>query len=300
MNKLARAFVALAVSASTVVVPHALAQRTAPPPSDAKLMHDVEAVLQNEKAFRGLTIVPKTSRGIVTLTGTVSSEGDKVLAGLEVGNVNGVKTVINNLDVKASASTDGHLPALANPSGAQTQQLSTEVRTYPAAAAPGVPVERTITIPANTSIQVRITDPLTSKTAKANDHFHGTVAAVVFADGALAIPVGTPVLGRVVSAKPAGHFIAEAKMSLEITTLRLPQLDGKSRDVPVVTEYLTNNGQAHGSNVAPSGQIEVKPQTVLRFQTQAALITSVWIKNGTQVQLPAAQDPVLDSRPSSN
>ncbi len=50
-------------------------------------MHDVEAVLQNEKAFRGLTIVPKTSRGIVTLTGTVSSEGDKVLAGLEVGNV---------------------------------------------------------------------------------------------------------------------------------------------------------------------------------------------------------------------
>jgi hypothetical protein len=98
-----------------------------------------------------------------------------------------------------------------------------------------VPVERTITIPANTSIQVRITDPLTSKTAKANDHFHGTVAAVVFADGALAIPVGTPVLGRVVSAKPAGHFIAEAKMALEITTLRLPQLDGKSRDVPVVT-----------------------------------------------------------------
>jgi hypothetical protein len=301
VNKLSRVFVALAVSASTIVVPHALAQRTTPPPSDAKLMHDVEAVLQNEKAFRGLSIVPKTSRGIVTLTGSVSSEGDKVLAGLEVGNVDGVKTVINNLEVKASASTEGHLPALANPSGAQTQQLSTEARTYPTpAAAPGAPLERTITIPANTSIQVRISDPLTSKTAKANDHFHGTVATVVFADGALAIPVGTPVVGRVVSAKPAGHFIAEANMSLEITTLRLPLLDGKSRDVPVVTEYLTNNGQAHGSNVAPSGQIEVKPQTVLRFQTQAALTTSVWIKNGTQLQLPAAQDPILDSRPSSN
>jgi BON domain len=300
MNKLSLASVALAVIASGIIVPHALAQRTTPPPSDAKLVHDVEAVLQNEKAFRGLTIVPKTSRGIVTLTGTVSSEGDKVLAGLEVGNVDGVKTVINNLDVKASTSTEGHPPALA-PNGAQTQQLATEARTYPAAAAPpGVAVERTITIPANTSIQVRITDSLTSKTAKANDHCHGTVAAVVFADGALAIPVGTPVLGRVVSAKRAGHFIAEAKMALEITTLRLPLLDGRSRDVPVVTAYLTNNGQPHGSNVAPSGQIEVKPQTVLRFQTQAALITSVWIKNGTQLQLPAAQDPVLDSRPSCN
>src|ERR1035441_703603 len=159
MNKLSLASVVLAITASAIVVPHALAQRTTPPPSDAKLMHDVEAVLQNEKAFRGLTIVPKTSRGIVTLTGTVSSEGDKVLAGLEVGNVDGVTTVINNLDVKGSASTEGHLPALANPSGTQTQQLSTEVRSYPAtAAATGVPVERTITIPANTSIQVRITD----------------------------------------------------------------------------------------------------------------------------------------------
>ena len=88
-------------------------------------------------------------------------------------------------------------------------------------------------------------------------------------------------------------------MALEITTLRLPQLDGKSSDVPVVTEYLTNNGQPHGSNVASSGQIEVKPQTVLRFQTQAALTTTVWMKNGTQIQFPAAQDP-LDSRPSSN
>lgn len=68
----------------------------------------------------------------------------------------------------------------------------------------------------------------------------------------------------------------------------------------MVTEYLTNNGQPHGSNVAPSGQIEVKPQTVLRFQTQNPLITTVWTKNGTQVQLPAAQDSMLDSRPSSN
>ena len=79
MNKLSLASVALAVTASPFFLPHALAQRTTPPPSDAKLMHDVEAVLQNEKAFRGLTIVPKTSRGIVTLTGTVSSEGERYL-----------------------------------------------------------------------------------------------------------------------------------------------------------------------------------------------------------------------------
>ena len=157
MNKLCCVFVALAVAASTSTVPHTLAQRSTPARSDSKVMHDVEAVLQNEKAFRGLTTVPKTSRGIVTLSGTASSEGDKVLAGLEVGNVDGVKTVINNVEIKASASTEGHLPALANPNGAQTQYLSTKASKHPVAAvAPGAPVERTITIPGNTSIQVRI------------------------------------------------------------------------------------------------------------------------------------------------
>jgi hypothetical protein len=96
----------------------------------------------------------------------VTSEGDKVLAGIEVGNVNDVKTVINDLEVKGSGPTEGHLPALSNPNGAQTQQLSPEARTYPTpTVVPGVPVGRTITIPANTSIQVRITDPLTTSTA---------------------------------------------------------------------------------------------------------------------------------------
>ena len=57
-------------------------------------------MLETEKAFRGQLIVPSVSRGIVTLTGTVSSEGDKVLASTEVGRVDGVKTVLNNLDVR--------------------------------------------------------------------------------------------------------------------------------------------------------------------------------------------------------
>lgn len=298
MNKTLLTCVSLAIAATALILPSAIAQRTTPP-SDAKLMHDVQAVLQNEKAFRGLTIIPEVSHGMVTLTGTVSSEGDKVLAGLEIGNVDGVRTVINDLDVKASAAAQGHLPALSNPNGTQTQQLTTEARTYPTAA-PVLPVEKTITIPANTYIQVRISDPLTTKTSKANDQFHATVAAVVFAGGALAIPVGTPVLGRVVSAKPAGHFIGGAQMSLEITTIRLPHPDGKGRDVSVVTEYLSNNGKGRGGNLPASGQIELKPETVLSFETQAPLITTVWLKNGTQIQLPAAQGPALENRPNSN
>jgi hypothetical protein len=34
-------------------------------PTDAKILHGVDAALENERAFRGLLIVPKVSVGIV-------------------------------------------------------------------------------------------------------------------------------------------------------------------------------------------------------------------------------------------
>ena len=61
-----------------------------PAPTDAKILHDSSAALETEKAFRGLLIIPSVSHGVVTLTGTVSSEGDKVLASVEVSRVEGV------------------------------------------------------------------------------------------------------------------------------------------------------------------------------------------------------------------
>jgi osmotically-inducible protein OsmY len=55
-----------------------------PAPTDAKILHDASAVLETEKSFRGLLIVPSVFHGVVTLTGTVSSEGDKVLDSVEI------------------------------------------------------------------------------------------------------------------------------------------------------------------------------------------------------------------------
>ena len=89
-------------------------------------------------------------------------------------------------------------------------------------------------------------------------------------------------------------------MSLELTTIRLPHLDGKGRDVSVMTEYLSNNGKERGSNLPANGQIELKPEILLRFNTQAPLLTTVRVKNGTQIQLPAPQGPAFEARPSSN
>jgi hypothetical protein len=52
----------------------AMAQQTA---TDAKVLHNVDAVLESEKAFRGLLTVTKVSHGTVTLTGKSQARGTK-------------------------------------------------------------------------------------------------------------------------------------------------------------------------------------------------------------------------------
>jgi hypothetical protein len=308
-------------------------------PTDTKILHDASAVLETEKAFRGLLIVPSVSHGVVTLTGTVSSEGDKVLASVEVGLVNGVKTVLNNIEVRSGgtpASTQA--PALTNPDGAQVQALTRQKVAPQATAAISA---TTLTIPAGSLLQIRLVEPITTKNAKAGDQFHGTLAAAVSSDGMITIPAGTSLLWRVVSAKPPGHFVSAAELSLELTSLRLPEPDGKGEDVGIITEYLSSNGKGRGENTAlktgggaaagaivgalagggpgaaigaaaggglglgsnavtSGSQIELHPETLLRFRTAAPITTTVYKKNGIQIQLPASPGPALLPRETQN
>jgi hypothetical protein len=304
-----------------------------PAPTDAKILHDASAILETEKAFRGLLIVPSVSHGVVTLTGTVSSEGDKVLASIEVGRVDGVRTVLNNLDVRnGGAPKTAQLPALTNPDGAQGQALTRE------GAAPVTVTQAistsTITIPVGSLLQIRLVESISTKTAKPGDQFHGTLAAAVSTCSTVAIPAGTSVLGRVVSAKSAGHFVSAAELSLELMSVRLPGPDGRGEDVGIITDYLSSEGKGRGTNtvaktgggaavgaiigalagggtgaavgasaggglgigsnaVTVGGQIELHPEALLRFRTAAPITTTVYEKNGAQIQLPASSGPAL-------
>jgi hypothetical protein len=95
-------------------------------PTDTKILHEVDAAVGNERAFRGLLIAAKVSREIVTLTGTLLSEGDNVLVLIEVVQIAGAVTVLKNLEVHAAgmpaASTSE--PTLTNPNGAQVRSLT--------------------------------------------------------------------------------------------------------------------------------------------------------------------------------
>jgi hypothetical protein len=160
------------------------------------------------------------------------------------------------------------------------------------------------------------------------------MAAAFSTNDVVALPACSSVLARVVSAKAAGHFISAAELSLEVMSVRLPEPNGRGEDVGIMTEYLSSDGKGRATNTMAKaggggsrrcncwtscrrgnsrwrrpwlrkqrcyyrGQIELHPETLLRFRTAAPLTTTVYKKNGVQIQLPASSGPALLPRAAS-
>jgi hypothetical protein len=74
--------------------------------NDAQVASDVQAKLNADQAVHNKQIAVLASNGVVTLSGTVGSDFERSTVAGDAANVNGVRTVVNNLTVQtADAST---------------------------------------------------------------------------------------------------------------------------------------------------------------------------------------------------
>ncbi len=288
------------------------------PPTDQVLTVKVQNALNADHVFDGMSVVPTVSHGVVTLSGAVTSDAAKVLASNEAGSVTGIKTVLNNLTV-------------------QTVQAPVVATAPPVTRAPAPRETRAVVLAGSTVLSVRTIDSLTSKTAKVNDEFHGTVAADVIQDGFTVIPMGTAVLGRVVEAKEAAHFAGSAALTVELVSLQLNTLNG-TQNLAVVTDPLSNKAKGRGTNTAEKtaggagigaligglaggglgagvgalaggglgagangvtrGQdVTVPAETLLRFSLSASVSVPITVRDGKQIMLPPSSGPALRVRP---
>ena len=250
-------------------------------PTDQQLTSNVQAKLQSESALAGQNIQVAASNGVVTLTGSANDAASRALAGNDAGAVPGVKTVVNNLEVQPATAAAAAPPPAAEPEPAPAPQprhrhdarprpdhpadtsgpdMSQTAYNTPAPApapansatsapppppAPPVPIQRTITLAAGTVVPVRITEALDSEHAQPDQAFHGTLAADLMRNGTVAIPQGTPVLGRVVDAKSAAHFKGSSLLSIELTRIDLP-----GNKMSVFTDAFSKEGAGRGKNTA--------------------------------------------------
>ena len=93
-----------------------------------------------------------------------------------------------------------------------------------------------VTVPEATEMQVRLDTPLSSRTARAEDRFEGTVMVPVYVDNRMVVAAGARVRGTVVSAMPADRPARGGKLDLAFNTLELEdntRVDVRSRVVSI-------------------------------------------------------------------
>ncbi|MGA8938649.1 MAG: hypothetical protein WB439_05730, partial [Acidobacteriaceae bacterium] len=78
-----------------------------------------------------------------------------------------------------------------------------------------------IRVPAGTELAIRIDQRISARYGHAGERFNGNVVDPVVSNGAVLIPRGTPVSGRVVEAHRGGHFRGRSILELRLTAMTL-------------------------------------------------------------------------------
>lgn len=83
--------------------PQAVSQtQTQAPGNDSQVQTQVQSRIQGDAALAGVPIQTQVTNGVVTLSGTAPDEAARELAANDAAQVNGVRTVVNNLVVQSS------------------------------------------------------------------------------------------------------------------------------------------------------------------------------------------------------
>ncbi len=236
--------------------------------ADAQVAGDVQSKISADPALAQRQISINANKGVVTLSGSVNSDAERSAASNDAAQVDGVKQVLNNLQVSTAAvapmpdmtqpaQNEAPAPA-ARPSRAprhsarRSSNASDNVTTHDYSqsassnsynAAPPAPVK--LTVPAGTVFQVRTIEGLSSERSMPNDIFHGTLNSEVMVGDSVAIPAGADVQGRVVDAKSAGHYTGQSGLTLELT-----RISYNGHTYNIVTDQWSKQGAARGKNTA--------------------------------------------------
>jgi len=252
--------------------------------TDAQIASDVQNKIYSDAAVQSRQITVQAASGVVTLSGDVTSDAERVAAANDAGAINGVKTVINNLQVQQAQVTPPpeaqaqtappsenptprrkkneesagtrrhhHAGALSDDNSMQAQNAPAPVVQQaqdqfapppPQPPAPPPPPLK-VTIPAGTQLSVRLNDPLDSERNQVGDTFHGSLSAPIVIDGETVIPSGADVVGRVANVQSAGRFAGASLLTLELTSMTV---NGKTYNVQ--TNQWSRSGEGAGKRTA--------------------------------------------------
>jgi hypothetical protein len=240
--------------------------------SDAQLASEIQQKIQSDFAVSNKQVGVNVANGVATLTGAVSSDMERAAAANDAAQVEGVRTVVNNLTVsdqsagmvnqlpeeqeraaepQRRAAAPARRPAATprstrtysdeNTRAANTAPAMPAANSTPTAAPPPPPIE----VPAGTTIAVRMLDAVDSDKNQVGDTFRGTLETPIVIEDRVAIPANADVEGRVVDLASAGHFKGKSQLALELT-----RVSYNGRSYSIHTNQWAKAGSSRGKRTA--------------------------------------------------
>jgi hypothetical protein len=253
-------------------------------PNDAQISSQLQDKLNSDSGLQGKQLSVQSEKGSVTLSGTVDNEAQREAAARYASAVPGVKQVVNNLSIASAAAPVAPAAAPPEPVEAPKPAPATRREPAPkrrpaikqaaeaagagaAAGAGGMamahqdsapapaqvvpstppppPPPQKVTIPAGTTLAVRLVDAIDSEKNQPGETFRATLNSPLAVDGEIAIPAGYDVEGHLVDVKSAGKFAGQSVVILQLDRI---SVGGKSYSIQ--TDQYKRQGSSRGKNTA--------------------------------------------------
>jgi BON domain len=253
-------------------------------PNDAQLASQVQDKFSQDSGLQGKQLSAQAANGVVTISGAVDNDAQRDAAARYASGIPGVKEVVNNLTVGApapapvaqeapppppveqpkpappvkkavvhkkrpAATQMADAGAAAGGAGAagamQDHQPTSPVAPPVPATPPPPPPPQKVTIPAGTTLAVRLVDPIDSEKNQAGETFKATLNSPLSVDGEVAIPAGYDVEGHLVDVKSAGKFAGQS-----VVILQLDRIGVGNKSYSITTDQYKKQGSSRGKNTA--------------------------------------------------
>ena len=277
-----KARVSLYLSAMLLIA--ALGVACSKAPNDAQITSQIQERMNGDSGLQGKQLGVQAANGTVILTGVVDNETQREAAARYAQGIPGVKTVVNDLTVtpaqaaqpaaeippppeeqpkpeparrkeatpkkKHAVAKDTEMASAADAGEAasgmapQAQQAAPITPAPPVTPAPPPPQQK-VTIPAGTTLAIRLVDTIDSEKNQPGETFHATLNSPLAVDGEVAIPAGYDVEGHIVDVKSAGKFAGQSLLVLQLDRIAV---GGKSYSI--ATDQYKRQGSSRGKNTA--------------------------------------------------
>ena len=236
-------------------------------PNDDAIVKDVKAKFFSDPQLKGAAVEVSSAKGVVTLAGEVPSEGARYQAYKMAQEAQGVVRVEDKMTVTVAQVVEPPAPE-PEPEPARSAPRRTTPRPAPRAAepvqstppppppaasaptpaAPAEPAEPEpvrVTIPAGTSIQVRMIDSVDSEVHRTGQTFRASLDAPILVDGDEVVPTGADVYLRLVQAKSAGRMAGRSELEMA-----LARMEFQGRTYPLTSTTYEETGKSRGKDTA--------------------------------------------------